>query len=67
GYARSIRPVHTMNDGDTIYALSAGNLEADINVVGTLASRVMKQAVLNAVLHTESFHGLPAAKDMFNI
>ena len=56
-----------MNDGDTIYALSAGNLEADINVVGTLASRVMKQAVLNAVLHTESFHGLPAAKDMFNI
>ena len=67
GYARSIRPVHTMNDGDTIYALSAGNLEADINVVGTLASRVMKQAVLNAVLHTESFHGLPAAKDMFDI
>lgn len=67
GYARSIRPVHTMNDGDTIYALSAGDLEADINVVGTLASRVMKQAVLNAVLHTESFHGLPAAKDMFDI
>lgn len=64
GYARSIRPVHTMMDGDTIYALSVGDLEVDINIVGTLASRVMAQAVKNAVLHTERFHGLPAAADM---
>lgn len=64
GYARSIRPVHTMMDGDTIYALSVGDLEVDINIVGTLASRVMAQAVKNAVLHTEGFHGLPAAADM---
>lgn len=64
GYARSIRPVHTMNDGDTIYALSSGTLKADINIVGTLASRVMAQAVKNAVLHTEAFHGLPCAADM---
>lgn len=64
GYARSIRPVHTMNDGDTIYALSTGNLTSDINIVGTLASRVMAQAVKNAVLHTESFHGLPCAADI---
>lgn len=64
GYARSIRPVHTMMDGDTIYALSVGDLEVDINIVGTLASRVMAQAVKNAVLHTESFHGLPAAADI---
>ena len=64
GYARSIRPVHTMNDGDTIYALSTGSLQADINIAGTLASRVMAQAVKNAVLHTESFHGLPCAADI---
>lgn len=64
GYARSIRPVHTMMDGDTIYALSVGDLEVDINIVGTLASRVMAQAVKNAVLHTEGFHGLPAAEDI---
>ena len=66
GYARSIRPVHTMMDGDTIYALSVGDLEADINIVGTLASRAMAQAVKNAVLHTESFHGLPSASDIDN-
>lgn len=64
GYARSIRPVHTMNDGDTIYALSTGDLQSDINIVGTLASRVMAQAVKNAVLHTEGFHGLPCAADI---
>lgn len=64
GYARSIRPVHTMMDGDTIYALSVGELEADINIVGTLAARVMAQAVKNAVLHTESFHGFPSAAEI---
>lgn len=64
GYARSIRPVHTQNDGDSIYALSVGEVAADIDIVGTLAARVMQQAVLNAVLHTESFHGLPAANDL---
>lgn len=64
GYARSIRPVHTMNDGDTIYALSTGTVQSDINIVGSLASRVMAQAVKNAVLHTERFHDLPCAADI---
>lgn len=64
GYARTIRPVHTMMDGDTIYALSTGDLVSDINIVGTLAARVMAQAVKNAVMHTESFHGLPSAKEI---
>ena len=37
GYARSIRPVHTSADGGTIYAVSIGNIKADIDVVGILA------------------------------
>ena len=32
GYARSIRPVHTTADGDSIYALSTGTLEADLDM-----------------------------------
>lgn len=50
-YARCIRPVGTMADGDTIYAVAAGKslVRADINVVGTLASRAMEAAILNAV------------------
>ena len=48
-YGRCIRPVGTMADGDTIYAASAGNAEADINVAGTLAAEVMAQAIKKAV------------------
>lgn len=49
-YARCIRPVGTMADGDTVYAASVGMVEADINVAGTLAAEVMAQAIRKAVL-----------------
>lgn len=48
-YARCINPVGTMADGDSIYACSVGNVESDINVVGTLAARVMEQAIKKAI------------------
>ncbi|MCD8084386.1 MAG: P1 family peptidase [Clostridiales bacterium] len=48
-YARCIRPVGTMADGDTIYAASVGGVKADINVVGALAADVMARAILRAV------------------
>lgn len=48
-YARCIYPVGTMADGDTIYAASCGEVEADINTAGTLAAEVMAQAILKAV------------------
>lgn len=50
GLARRISPVHTMLDGDSIYALSVGNVTADINAVGTLACSVMETAIERAVL-----------------
>lgn len=49
GLARRINPVHTMADGDSIYGLSVGDVEADINVVGTLAAYVMEKAIERAV------------------
>lgn len=48
-YARCITPVGTMADGDTIYAASIGEAEADINAAGTLAAQVMERAIVNAV------------------
>lgn len=63
GYARSIRPVHTQADGDTIYALSVGDVTADINAVGTLAAQVTAEAIKKAVLSAEPAYGLPAARD----
>ncbi|MBR0032515.1 MAG: P1 family peptidase [Treponema sp.] len=49
-YSRSIRPVGTMADGDTIYAASTGKICADINAIGALAARVMSRAIESAVL-----------------
>lgn len=64
GYARAIRPVHTQADGDTIYALSVGDVAADINAVGTLAAQVTAEAIKRAVLSVESAYGLPSAKEL---
>ena len=48
-YARSIDPVGTMADGDTIYACSVGEQKADVNIVGTLAAKVMQLAIVDAI------------------
>jgi L-aminopeptidase/D-esterase-like protein len=64
GYARSIRPVHTSADGDSIYALSVGDVSADMDLVGTLAVEVMSEAILRAVTSAESAYGFLAAGEM---
>ena len=62
GYARSINPVHTSADGDSIYAVSVGNVKADQDLVGALAAEAVSGAIRNAVYHAESAYGLPAAR-----
>ncbi len=64
GFARTIRPVHTSNDGDSIYALSLGTVEANIDVVGTLAAYVMGKAVGRAVRAAHGMCGFPAMRDL---
>ena len=64
GYARSIRPVHTTADGDSIYAVSVGEVAADQDLVGTLAAEVMSRAIVRAVECAESAYGFPARKDL---
>jgi len=68
GYARSIRPVHTSLDGDSIYAVSVGDIIADREVVGLMAAEVISEAIIRAVEHADSAYGFPAAnalKDLF--
>lgn len=64
GYGRAIRPVHTMADGDSIYAASVGEILADVNVVGPLSAYVMGKAIERAVLAADSAGGFIAAKDL---
>lgn len=64
GYARSINPLHTTADGDTIYSVSLGNVKADLDVIGTLAAEVVSEAILKAVYSAESDYGYISAKDL---
>ena len=64
GFARSIRPVHTTADGDSIYAVSLGDLEADQDLVGALGAEVMSEAIKRAVYSAESAYGFPSAEDL---
>ena len=51
GYARTIRPVHTQMDGDTVFALGTGRIDADVNPVQlcAAAAEVTARAVQNAI------------------
>ncbi len=60
GLARTIRPAHTMLDGDTIFALATGKVKADINIVGAFAAEAFAQAVIRAVRAARPAGGLPA-------
>ncbi len=64
GFARSIRPVHTTADGDSIYALSTGDVNADMDLVGTLAAEVMSEAITRAVYSAKSAYGFPSANEI---
>ena len=64
GLARAVRPAHTLFDGDTIFALSTGEKNVDVNIVGAYAAEVMAQAIVRAVLQAKTAGGLPAAADL---
>jgi L-aminopeptidase/D-esterase-like protein len=63
GIARTIRPAHTMLDGDVIFALSTGNRKADVTSVGAFAAEVMAQAIIRGVKMASEAGGLPGLSD----
>ena len=62
GYARAIRPVHTSMDGDSIYGISVGSVEAPLDIIGSLAADVMEQAIRTACYSADPAFDLPSAK-----
>jgi L-aminopeptidase/D-esterase-like protein len=64
GLARTVRPAHTMLDGDTLFALSTGKKNADVNLIGAYAAEVVAGAIVGAVGAAESAGGIPAASDL---
>ena len=64
GYARAIRPVHTMADGDSIYAVSTGRIPGDVNLIGSMAAYVMERAIVRAVRSAQGAYGLLSYNDL---
>ena len=70
GLARSINPVHTLSDGDTLFALGTGKAgtSADMMLLSTLAAEVTAMAVVRAIMAPSSLtcHGLhwPSASEL---
>jgi L-aminopeptidase/D-esterase-like protein len=66
GLARTIFPVHTPEDGDTIFALATGARQqpSDLLVVGALAADAVAEAVLRAARTATGIPGYPAARDL---
>jgi L-aminopeptidase/D-esterase-like protein len=54
GLARAIKPIHTMFDGDTIFALSTGTVQADVTTIGAVAAEVVSRAIVRVgrISHT---------------
>lgn len=63
GVARTIRPAHTMLDGDVIFALATGAKGADVSSVGAFAAEVMAEAITRAVRMAPAAGGIPGLLD----
>ncbi len=52
GYGRTIRPVHTQMDGDTLFALATGSVDKDVNFIKVCAAaaEVTARAIANALM-----------------
>lgn len=64
GYAKAIFPIHTSHDGDTIFTMATGEVEADITLLGSLAVEVVEKSIINAIKNASSVKNILSYKDM---
>lgn len=64
GFARSINPIHTMYDGDTIFTMATNKIKSDVSFVGTLAAEVMSMAISNGVKSAQVYNDIFSFNDI---
>lgn len=66
GMARTINPVHTLWDGDTLFAAATGKSDTRVNhsALGAIAAEVLATAIVRAVTQATSILGLPSYNDL---
>ena len=65
GYAKAIFPIHTMYDGDTVFTLATGQIEADINIVGSMATEVVEKSIINAIKNAQGIKGIISYSEIY--
>lgn len=64
GYAKTIFPIHTPHDGDTIFTLATGEIETDITLLGSLATEVVEKSIINAIKNAKSINNIPSYNEI---
>lgn len=67
GFARAIRPIHTMVDGDALFFMAKGEQETDLNILGTLTAIVVEKAVHAAIKSVTADELLKTYHDVFSV
>jgi L-aminopeptidase/D-esterase-like protein len=60
GFTRAIKPSHTIYDGDTVFSLATGEVEASQAQLEEMAARAVAEAIRRGVRSAESLGGVPA-------
>jgi L-aminopeptidase/D-esterase-like protein len=65
GMARAINPVHTLWDGDTLFAAATHTTKVAVNhsAIGAVAAEVLARAIVRAATQAASLPGLPSHRD----
>jgi L-aminopeptidase/D-esterase-like protein len=63
GLARAVNPAHTLFDGDTIFTLATGTVEADMSLVGAFGAEAFAAAIRSAVRSAVTLGGVRAYND----
>jgi L-aminopeptidase/D-esterase-like protein len=68
GLALAIRPTHTLHDGDTVFALATGVVDAieEYPRICGLAPTVMAMAIVNAIRNATGLHGHASYSEVTN-
>ena len=64
GIANTVKPAHTMFDGDTIFAMATNKKRADVNIVGAFAAEAVSMAIIDGINSSTPINGIPSFNNL---
>lgn len=66
GIARAVSPAGSSFDGDLVFAVSTGDRDGLLDIIGDVSSHLVEEAIHRAVMHADGFGILPSYRDHTN-